>query len=237
MSLLLALLGGLLTSLSPCVIPLLPVVVGSATARHRLGPVALCAGLIFSFSVIAVVVAIAIEAYSFNPGTIRIVGALLLLLFGVTSVFPALQEFNARLLAPMASRAGAAAAKSDQAGLTSNFFVGLLLGAIWSPCAGPTLGSAIGLATQAGTLFQGLVLILAFGIGASLPLLAVAYGSRSLFQSNKRWLVVMSGKARLVFGVMIILLAVSILSGWDKKLEAAVLRQTPDSWVDFVTRY
>jgi cytochrome c-type biogenesis protein len=92
-SLLLALIGGLLTSLSPCVIPLLPLVVGSAASRHRLGPVALCAGLILSFSVIAVVVTMAIKAFSFDPGTIRFAGALLLLLLGVTSLFPAGQEF------------------------------------------------------------------------------------------------------------------------------------------------
>ena len=70
MSLLLALFGGLLTSLSPCVIPLLPLVVGSAGTRHRLGPVALCAGLILSFSVLAIAVAFAIKAFSFDPGVI-----------------------------------------------------------------------------------------------------------------------------------------------------------------------
>ena len=112
------------------------------------------------------------------------VAALLLLLLGVSSLVPAGQELLSRLLAPLASRASAAAAGKDQSGLAGNFVVGSLLGAIWSPCAGPTLGSAIGLATQAATVIQGLVLMLGFGIGASLPLLAVAYGSRSLFQAS-----------------------------------------------------
>jgi cytochrome c-type biogenesis protein len=236
MSFLLALFGGLLTSLSPCVIPLLPLVVGSAGTRHRLGPVALCAGLVLSFSVLAIAVAFAIKAFSFDPGVIRKAGAVLLLLFGVASLLP-ITGLISRLLAPLASRASAAAAHTDRAGLVGNFFVGSLLGAIWSPCAGPTLGSAIGLVAQAGTLFQGWVLMFAFGLGASLPLLAVAYGSRSLFQANRNWLAALSGKAKPVFGVILICAAVGIISGGDKKLEAALLRHLPESWVDLTTRY
>lgn len=95
MSLVLAFLAGLLTSLSPCVIPLLPLVVGSASSRHRLGPVALCTGLTLSFSVFAVAVALATQAFNFDPGTIRIAGAVLLLLLGVISLLPPAQ--NGRL--------------------------------------------------------------------------------------------------------------------------------------------
>jgi cytochrome c-type biogenesis protein len=79
--------------------------------------------------------------------------------------------------------------------------------------------------------------MLGFGIGASLPLLAVAYGSRSLFQARRRSLVVLSGKAKPVFGVTLILVALGILSGWDKKVEAAVLHHLPESLVDLTTRY
>jgi cytochrome c-type biogenesis protein len=236
MSLLLALLGGLLTSLSPCVIPLLPLVVGSAGSRHRLGPLALCAGLILSFSVLGVVIAVAIKAFSFDPGVIRTAGAVLLMVFGVLSLLPASGVIS-RLLAPLASRASSVAARADQAGLVGNFLVGSLLGAIWSPCAGPTLGSAIGLVTQSATLFQGWVLMFAFGMGASLPLLAVAYGSRSLFQANRNKLAGLSAKAKPIFGVILIFVSVGIASGGDKKLEAALLRHLPESWVDLTTRF
>src|SRR5258708_30540432 len=121
-----------------------------------------------------------IEAFHFDPDVIRMAGALLLLLFGVSSLLPTGQELVSRLMAPLASRASVAAGNRDQAGLAANFFVGSLLGAVWSPCAGPTLGSAIGLVTQAGTLFRGLVLILTFGLGARFPLLAVHFGSPSI---------------------------------------------------------
>lgn len=236
-SLLLALLGGLLVSLSPCVIPLLPLVVGSASSRHRLGPVALCAGLTLSFSVLGVAVALASEAFNFNPAMVRTIGAVLLLVVGLSMLLPIAQEWLARLLAPLASKASVAAAQPDRAGLAGSFLVGSLLGAIWSPCAGPTLGAAIALATQAQTALRGFVLMFTFGLGASVPLLVVAYGSRSLFQAKSRWLVALSGKAKPIFGAVLIFVAAGIISGGDKKLEAAVLRHLPESWVDLTTGY
>ncbi len=237
MSLVLAFLAGLLTSLSPCVIPLLPLVVGSASSRHRLGPVALCTGLTLSFSVFAVAVALATQAFNFDPGTIRIAGAVLLLLLGVISLLPPAQEWTSRLLAPLASRASIAAASEERSGLLGNFFVGSLLGAIWSPCAGPTLGAAIGLAAGARTALYGFVLMVVFGLGASLPLLVVAYGSRSFFQTKRRWLIAVSTKAKPVFGMILILVATGILIGWDKKFETAVLNHLPQGWIDLTTRY
>jgi cytochrome c-type biogenesis protein len=74
-------------------------------------------------------------------------------------------------------------------------------------------------------------------VQASLPLLAVAYGSRSLFQAKRNWLAALSGKAKPVFGVILICVAVGIISSGDKKLEAALLRHLPESWVDLTTRY
>jgi cytochrome c biogenesis protein CcdA len=182
-------------------------------------------------------VSLASQAFNFDPGIIRMAGALLLLLFGVVSLVPASQEMLSRLVAPLASRASTAAARKDKTGLGASFFAGSLLGAIWSPCAGPTLGAAMGLATQARTAIHGFLVMFTFGLGTSVPLLAVAYGSRSLFQAKKGWLVAVSGKAKLIFGVMLIFVAVGIMTGWDKKLEALALRHLPESWIDLTIRY
>src|SRR6266478_5650464 len=115
MSLVLAILAGLLTSLSPCVIPVLPLVVGSAASRHRLGPVALCTGLVLSFGVLGVAVALAERAFGFDPGTIRIGGAVLLLLLGAALLLPGAQEFLSKLLTPFASLTSRLAPHGDQA--------------------------------------------------------------------------------------------------------------------------
>jgi cytochrome c biogenesis protein CcdA len=234
-SLALAFLAGLLTSLSPCVLPVLPLVVGGALSQHRLGPLALCAGLGLSFSLLGVAVALAVQAFGFDPAIVRVGGAVLLLIFGVALLIPKAQEAFSRLLAPLASKAGGVSAGGS--GLWGNFFTGVMLGAVWSPCSGPTLGAAVGLATQADTALKGFMLMLVFGLAASLPLLAVAYGARTVFVANRSRLMAISTKAKPVFGVILVLVSVAILSGWDKRVEAAVVSRLPESWVDLTTTF
>lgn len=235
MSLLLAFLAGLLTSLSPCVLPVLPLVVGGALSQHRLGPLALCAGLGVSFSLLGVAVALATQAFGFDPVTIRVGGAVLLLFFGIALLIPRARESLSRLLAPLASKADGRSAVA--AGLWGNFLTGAMLGAVWSPCSGPTLGAAVGLAAQAGTVLRGFVLMLVFGLAASLPLLAVAYGARTAFMANRSRLVALSSKAKRLFGVILVLVSVAVLSGWDKQVETAIVGRLPRSWLDLTTKF
>ncbi len=237
MSVALAFLAGLLTSLSPCVLPVLPLVVGGALSRHRLGPLALCAGLGISFSVLGVAAILAMQAFDFDPGIVRAGGAILLLGFGVVLLVPRAQEQLSRWLSPLASRAGSVNPGSERAGLTGNFLAGVLLGAVWSPCSGPTLGAAVGLATQAGTAVQGFAIMLIFGLAATLPLLALAYGARRAMLSNRDRLMNLSVKAKPVFGALLMLVSVAILTGFDKRIEATVLKVLPESWVNLTTRF
>src|SRR5215468_3062780 len=102
----LAFLAGLLTSLSPCVLPVMPLVVGGAMSQHRLGPLALCAGLSLSFSLLGALAALATQALGFEPLLVRSVGAVMLLLFGLALLISRAQEWSSKLLAPLASRAG-----------------------------------------------------------------------------------------------------------------------------------
>jgi cytochrome c biogenesis protein CcdA len=230
----LAFLAGLLTSLSPCVLPVLPLVVGGAMSQHRLGPLALCAGLSLSFSLLGVLATLAAQAFGFDPVLVRSGGAVLLLLFGLALLIPRAQEWLSRSLAPLASRAGSF---TTGQGVWGNLFAGAILGAVWSPCSGPTLGAALGLATQAGTVLKGFALMLVFGLAASLPLLAVAYGARTAFLANRNRLARITTRAKPIFGVVLTLVSLAILSGWDKRFETAVVSRLPARWVDIVTRF
>src|SRR5690349_12350686 len=205
MPFLLAFLAGLLTSLSPCVLPVLPLVVGASFSQHRFGPLALCAGLGLSFSLLGVTITLAVHAFGFNPNAVRIGAALLLLLFGMAMLISPAQEWLSRLLAALASRAGGVTPRGG--GLWGNFVTGTMLGAVWSPCSGPTLGSAVGLAAQTSTMLRGFFLMLVFSVAASLPLLAVAYGARTVFLSNRERLIAVSTRAKPVFGVMLVLVS------------------------------
>jgi cytochrome c-type biogenesis protein len=230
----LAFLAGLLTSLSPCVLPVLPLVVGSAMSQHRLGPLALCAGLSLSFSVLGALATLVTQAIGFDPLLVRSAGAVLLLFFGLALLIRPAQEWISKLLSPLASRAGSLTAGQ---GFLGNLFAGAMLGAVWSPCSGPTLGAAIGLATQAGTVLQGFALMLVFGLAASLPLLAVAYGARTAFLANRNRLARLTTRTKPIFGVVLTLVSLAILSGWDKRFETAVVNRLPAGWVDIMTKF
>jgi cytochrome c biogenesis protein CcdA len=156
-------------------------------------------------------VALATQAFGFDPVTIRVGVAVLLLFFGIALLIPRAQDWVTRLLAPLASRAGGRSTVAT--GLWGNLLTGAMLGAVWSPCSGPTLGAAVGLAAQAGTALRAFVLMLLFGLAASLPLLGVAYGARTAFMANRSRLMALSSKAKPLFGVILVLVSVAVLSG------------------------
>jgi cytochrome c biogenesis protein CcdA len=174
----LAFVAGFLTALSPCVLPLLPVVMGSA-ARNRYGPTALAAGFVMAFTAIGVSLAAVGTALGLSDTTVRSLSAALLVGAGVLMISHRLQDATGRWLSPLASASAKLSARADQ-GAGAQFFVGALLGGVWSPCVGPTLGAALGLATRSDTLAQPIAVMAAFGMGSATLLLAAGYASRAV---------------------------------------------------------
>ena len=180
----LALLAGLLSTLSPCVLPLVPIVIGTALGEHRYGPVALAAGLALSFVVIGLFVATVGFAAGLDQELFRSIAAVLLILVGGVLLLPRLQLQLAAAAGPIGNWAQARAGGFSTRGLGGQFAVGLMLGAVWSPCVGPTLGAASVLAARAENLAVVALTMFAFGIGAALPLLAIGMMSR---EALARW--------------------------------------------------
>lgn len=236
-SLALSLLAGSLTTLSPCVFPLLPLVLGGAVQGNRLAPLAMGLGMALSFTGIGMLVGALGPALGIDPEHIRQTGGWLLLAFGLVMLIPVLNErFNTWLL-PLASQANAAGSRLDQGSLGGALLLGALLGLIWSPCSGPLLASALTLvASEGGVLHGGLILGL-FGTGAAIPLVAVAYASRSGFNRARGWVLSHIDMLKTGFGLLILLVGLAILSGADKWLEARILALLPDAWVNLSVRY
>jgi cytochrome c-type biogenesis protein len=224
--------AGSLTTLSPCVFPLLPLVLGGAVQGHRWAPVAMGLGMTCSFAVIGVVLGALGPALGIDADTIRIAGAALLIAFALVMLVPELGQRFAQRMLPIASAAHAAAGRFDGGTLASAAALGALLGLVWSPCSGPLLGSALTLvASDGGALRGGLVLAL-FGFGAAVPLVAVAYASRRGFVRARDWILLRIERVRQGFAVLLGGLGVAILTGADKWLEARVLGWLPDTWVN-----
>jgi cytochrome c biogenesis protein CcdA len=233
----LAFLAGLVSILSPCVLPLLPVVLGTAVSEHRFGPVALAAGLALSFLVLGLFVATIGFSVGLDSDFFRSIAAVLLLLVGAVLIVPALQARLSMASAPLGNWAQERFGGTSRHGPTGQFGVGLLLGAVWTPCVGPTLGAASVLAAQGRDLFQVSLTMALFAIGTALPLVALGFVSReALLRWRGRMLsTVRTGKV--VAGIVLLTTGALILSGVDKGLETILVGVMP-SWItDFAASF
>lgn len=228
----LSLAAGSLTTLSPCVFPLLPLVLGGALQGNRFAPVAMGAGMIVSFAAIGMVLGALGPALGIDADTVRTAGAAMLIAFALVMLVPALGERFTRWMLPIASTANAASSKLDGGSVVGALMLGGVLGLVWSPCSGPLLGSALSLVASEGGVARGGLVLGIFGLGAAIPLVAVAYASRRGFVAVRDWVMARIERVRHVFAVLLGAMGVAILTGGDKWLEARVLQWLPDAWVN-----
>jgi cytochrome c biogenesis protein CcdA len=229
----LSLAAGSLTTLSPCVFPLLPLVLGGAMQGSRFAPVAMGVGMTASFAGIGMLLGALGPALGIDADTVRTAGALLLIAFALVMLVPALGARFTRWMLPIASGAHAASARLDGGSLFGALLLGAVLGFVWSPCSGPLLGSALTLVASEGGVARGGVVLGIFGLGAALPLVAVAYASRSGFARLRDKVLAHIERVRHAFALLLGAMGIAILSGADKWLEARVLQWLPDAWVGF----
>ncbi len=235
--LVLAVAAGGLTTLSPCVFPMLPLVVGGAVQTHRAAPLAMGAGMVSSFAALGVVMGTVGSAIGLDGDLLRTTGAVLLIALGLAMWSPGFHTRFARWVAPLATAANSASQRVDAHSLSGAFLLGGLLGMVWSPCSGPLLASALTLVASEGGALRGALILGLFGLGAALPLVAVAYASRAGFQRLRDRLLARIDALRHGFAGFLVLVGLAILMGWDKRLEAAVLNGLPDAWIDLSTRF
>lgn len=228
----LSLAAGSLTTLSPCVFPLLPLVLGGALQGNRFAPVAMGAAMVVSFAAIGMVLGALGPALGIDADTVRTAGAAMLIAFALVMLVPALGERFTRWMLPIASTANAASSKLDGGSVVGALMLGSVLGLVWSPCSGPLLGSALSLVASEGGVARGGLVLGIFGLGAAIPLVAVAYASRRGFVAVRDWVMARIERVRHVFAVLLGAMGVAILTGGDKWLEARVLQWLPDAWVN-----
>jgi len=233
----LAFIAGLLSTLSPCVLPLVPIVVGAAIGEHRLGPLALAVGLALSFVVIGLFVAAIGFAAGLDQDLFRFGAAIVMIVVGIALLLPRMQVRLATAAGPIGNWAQERAGNISTRGLWGQFFVGVLLGAVWSPCVGPTLGAASVLAARSESLVKVTLTMGAFGLGAALPLLLIGMMSReALVRWRDRMLSAGQG-GKAVMGVLLLSLGVLILTGLDKRAEAALVDASPAWLTELTTRF
>ncbi len=233
----LAVLAGILSVLSPCVLPLLPLVLGAAASQHRYGPAFLALGVSISFVSLGLFIATIGFAIGLDETVFRFGAAALMILAGVVLVAPPLQTRFSAAAGPLSDRIDAAFRGVPAAGGLGQFSLGLVLGAVWSPCVGPTLGAASVLAARGENLREVAITMGLFGVGAALPLLALGMLSRQAMLHWRDSLLGAGKRAKQALGALLILMGALIVSDLDKRLEAALVDASPPWLTELTTKF
>ena len=231
MELLLGYGAGLLTIINPCVLPVLPIILGSALRQERWGPVALCLGLSVSFVVVGVAIAAAGSAVGIDADGMARIGAVAMVIFGLILFVP---SFNVRFAAATAGISGHAEQQRSNineqnavGGLSGHFLGGMLLGAAWSPCIGPTLGGAIALASQGESLGWATAIMTSFAAGTSTIILALAYGTREAIARRQASFRKLAANSKWIMAIALISVGLAILFGLHHVIEGFAMSLLP----------
>jgi cytochrome c biogenesis protein CcdA len=224
--------AGLLTLINPCVLPLLPLIAAGAVARHPLGPVAMAGGLAASFTVAGVGIYALTRATGIAQEDISVAAGWVMVAFGGVLLIPQAQEGFARLAGAVAGGGSKMIGQVEGQGLWGEAAAGGLMGLAWSPCIGPTLGAAIGLAAQGESLIYAFFIMLLFSAGSATVILALAYGARSLVASRRDLLVRIAPYARRVLGIGLIVVGLAIVFHLDQVAEGWALDNLPYWFTD-----
>lgn len=206
-----AVLAGVASILSPCVLPLLPGVMAYSTERNKVTPLAIVAGLALSFTIMGVASA-ALGSIIFDYiDYIKIVSGMMIIVMGLYLLLEVVENIVLRAwqYVPI-SKIGLP--QAEEGGLFGGFLLGASLGIVWMPCIGPMLASILLIVAQQGTLFYGGVLLFAYSLGLGVPMLAIAYSSN--FISGKvRGFAKHTMLVRKVAGVILLAVGIYYLSG------------------------
>jgi cytochrome c biogenesis protein CcdA len=223
----LALLAGMLTIAAPCILPMLPILLGTSVGRtSRARPAFIALGFTLSFAVLALVFGLFSSALGLDQDTLRNVAIVLLMSFGILMVWPRPFELMTSALSGVLNRVSAI---GDRAGNDNigGFILGMTLGAVWTPCAGPVLGSILTLVVTAQDLSHATLLLVCYAVGASVPMLAIAYGGQYM-TTRVRKLARYSHRMQQAFGVLIVLTSAAMYYQYDTLITVWLSNFYPD---------
>ena len=166
-----AFISGIVTILSPCILPVLPIVLsGSVGGKRR--PAGVITGFIASFSLFTLVLSTLVRALNIPPDALRTIAVVLIVLFGLVMVVPWLQKSFEALASRLTSRRHSPGGKG---GFGGGLLVGASLGLVWTPCVGPIMASVISLAVTQSVNSGTVLIILSYSLGTSIPMAGIMF--------------------------------------------------------------
>jgi cytochrome c biogenesis protein CcdA len=223
-------LAGVLSTLSPCVLPIIPILLGTAINTHPRAPLVLASGLAISYAVIGTTVAWVGSNLGLDASTFRNLGAAALAIMGILLLSSTLQQRFASATSGISNAGNSLLSRWKLDGLWGQFAIGLILGIVWSPCVGPTLGAAIVLASEGSQLTHAATLMAIFGLGAALPIVILGQVSRAAMGRWRNQMMQAGQTGKVLLGVSMLLIALAVFTGSDKVFEAWLVNISP-AWL------
>jgi cytochrome c-type biogenesis protein len=218
-NLILALLAGVVTIAAPCTLPVLPILLGASVGQTgKVRPAMIALGFVLSFSAVALLLSAITRVFDFDPNVLRTGAAILLLGFGLLMIWPTPFEWLSARIGGLTNGRSTASAASPPSNI-GGFVLGTTLGLVWTPCAGPVLGSILTIVAASKDSAWASVLLVVYAIGAAIPMLAIAYGGQAV-TTRVRGIARISPRLQQGFGVVVIAFAVASYFQYDTLIVA-----------------
>ncbi|MBI4038459.1 cytochrome c biogenesis protein DipZ [Candidatus Daviesbacteria bacterium] len=219
-----AFLAGVVTILSPCILPLLPIILSSSveiTGKKR--PLGVVVGFVLSFTFFTLFLSTIVRFSGIPAESLRLVSVVILIIFGLSFFVPKIQLFIEQLFSKLTRFAPNGQTKH---GFFGGFVVGLSLGLLWTPCVGPILASVISLALSGAVTTQAFAITLSYSLGTAIPMFIIMQAGSTALQKVP-WLLQNSGKIQKAFGVLMVVTAIGIFINLDRKFQTFIINKFP----------
>lgn len=223
---LLAIFAGILTIAAPCILLPLPIILGTSVGQvSKTRPIFITLGFVLTFAVLGLTLNFIIQNLGLHPNALRNGAAVILGIFALFMIWPYPFERLTMHMSGIINKAGQAGQNAGKGNL-GGFVIGIVIGVVWAPCAGPILGSILTLIAQQQDIARAVILLIAYAVGAGIPMLAIAYGGQALTTKIKG-IAPHAHTLQQVFGIIILLLAVAIYFQYDTVIQAKLLETIP----------
>lgn len=222
-----AFIAGLVTILSPCILPILPIILSSSvggTYSGKARPLGIATGFIFSFTFFTLFLSSLVKALGIPADALRVLSVIIIGAFGLSLLLPNFQALIEKLFSKLSSGIKIDTTKK---GFGGGFIIGLSIGLIWTPCVGPILASVIALALTGTVTLQAVLITFAYSIGTAVPLFLIILGGQNVIKKIPA-LTANLANIQKAFGVLMIVTAVGIYFNFDRKVQTAILTAFPN---------
>lgn len=228
-----AFLAGIVTILSPCILPILPIILSSGIAGQENGksrPLGVVFGFVLSFTFFTLFLSTIVKLSGISADALRIFSVIVIAGFGVSLLISQFQLRIEKLFSKLAGLVPQESTKENQSigrqGFGKGLLIGSSLGLLWTPCVGPILASVISLAITETVTLDAFIITFAYSLGTAIPLFLIMLSGQNALKRIP-WLVRNTTRIQKAFGILMILTAIGILTNTDRRFQTFILDTFP----------